>query len=361
MEAVALTKSEIPSGIDYIKYKTKGRDISRFIRRSIRRNTGIIEKSYEGKIHPLTLKGSQAKEYMRAVIQLFEKVVDDSVLSEIFLNEQIKVISKFLKNFKILFRIKNNMQVRSLDGNKLSFDELLTLDINEKTGFPFYGEIEGMIDYIKDCREFGKDDVKKVFEDFIKTKNKLNKSDYLKLLALSNRKAMSEIDIEKLQYMEEVNTKVNKNISKITINHQKYNYNTGFELINIDIWSNKLIGRKGLMDKVMRKKIPILKDGRNKDTGLYLDRPFDELLKNTIINDPDFISEQIAELLLKEYNLPKFDSFLGIVSVGIKTPYNTINTEFFPEFDLGYSKEDYFLIIRRQNSKSGEAIYAIVK
>ena len=368
MQSLLLTKEkDVEHGINYNVYEGKDRDINKFIKKSISKNTDIIEKSYEGKISPLTLKGAQAKDYMGNIIRLFEKVRNDNLLSDIFLNEQIGMINKFLNNFKVFFRIKSNIKVKNLDGNKLDFDEILTLDINKRTGFPFYGEIEGMIDYIKSYGESDKVEVNKFFEEFIKNKNKLNKNDYLKLLALSNKMAMAEIDTEKLQYMEEIKTNVYEYTKHVVINNWKYNHNTGFELITADFsgsTGNDVIAEKGFINTIIYKKSPVSREYKNRKIQLYLDRPFEELLRNVIINDPYFLDRQIAELFLKEYGIEPIDkpnNHIEIISIGIKTPYNEFNKEFFPEFDLKYSEEDYFLIIRKQNSKNRDVMYATIK
>lgn len=341
--------------INYLDFPTKDRDIKKFLKKQIYRNLNFLENVYDGKIDTISLRGKEAKNYLYNVIGLLEIAEKDWFMRLNAFPIKIDIASKVIglkENLKVISQIKSNEQIKGWENDKPQFNDLLTLDIDRKTGMPIYGELRGLLDHIKECQTFDKDNINKIFSDWLKNPKKMDLTDYVKLLSLSNKRVLSEIDVERIHDMNDMDTKIdlNSHSAEVIINNYQYNVGNFFEFISLSIFSSNVIGKKGFFEKDK----PVLIKKKKKRIEAHLDPKFESIFKNMIINDSRFFHKQISAFLANEYELahdPKFA--VRIISFGIKTPYNDLDKDLFPELPYDYKEEDYVLVIRYQHY-SGE-------
>lgn len=346
---------------DYIK-----RDISKLLKKRAYANAIKIEGAYNNKYHSLTLKGNDVKDYLKNLIDILERgfLEIDKRFNNLKSLEIKIMLLRYFKNLRIIYRIKNNIMIDGWKGDNLTFTNLLSFSIDKRTGLPVFGELEGMMNYIKGSRDLKKEYINKFFREWEKTLEKLSIDDYTNLLVLSNKMALTELDIEEWYNLKERDIKVEYSFfdaSSFSISLFQYNNENGLEFVRIQL-SEKIRDylRKGILQKIFIGNSPInLEEGK-----LRLDSKFESLIENIIINDPNFLRSQIEELLKEEYtnNNKKMGTIVRnveITTIGVKTPFNSINEESFPELKEVFD-EDYGLIIRHHECDKPQVEYIIV-
>ena len=353
-----------------LEYPYKKRDIKRFLQKRITKNVESIEGAYKEKYDTIIINGKYVKEYLRTLIRLLEEII--VLLEKGEYNYEINILLKYLQNFKVLYRIKDNFIIDDWKGDMPTFSDFLKLEINKRTGLPSYGEIQTMIDYVKSAKDVDKGDINKFFGDWIKNPEKLSIYDYVNLVSLSNKRSLSELDHKKLEDIKEFDIKImsdmfleidkkKKKKIPIKINSFSYNGGSGIEFIKIGMVSDKLYPKeRGVLDKFLNKKKPVvLDDGRK----IMIDLEINSLFKNLVINDPNLIRDQIDEIMFREYGIMDVeypDESLGTLSIGIKTPYNGLDKDFFPELEY-ILDDDYGIVVREQMINAPNIKYVVVE
>lgn len=358
------------------EYPSKDRNIKDFLQKRTTKNRDTIEGVYKDKYNTITIKGKLVKEYLKALIKLSEEMIDylwSKYEGYSKINYELNILFKYLQNFKVLYRIKDNFIIDDWKEDMPIFSDFLKLEINKRTGLPSYGEIQTMVDYVKSAKDFDKGEINKFFSEWIKNPSKLSIYDYVNLISLSNKRSLSELDHEKLEDIKEsdvmatsdmflkANGKRKKMISSIKINSFSYNSGSGFEFIKTEIVSNKLYPeKKGILDKFLKIKKPVALDHNKK---IIMDFEINNIFKNIVINDPNFIRDQINEIMFREYEVMEVgypEGSLKTLSIGIKTPYNQLDKDFFPELNYKLSS-DYGIIVREQIINDQNVKYVVIE
>lgn len=352
------------------EHKVIDRRVQSIFKKKVYRNIEIIDNAYENKFDITTLKGGQVREYLRNMVGLLEET-----FLRVYLEtgdiEVVGILKGFLKNFTVLRRMKDNLQIDGWEGGNPTFKEMLELDIDKTTGLPLYGELKSTVDYVKSCKEFDKESINKFFDGWTKTLNKLAVSDYISLLNLSNKKSLAEMDVERLEDVKDSDMQMYRTPgenSKITIKDFQYNSMNAFEFISVKIiYDDKTLGEKSFFKKITGKRFPVMINRRRKKIGRYvLDEEFSNVFKNAVINDVRFFKSQIIELFFRVYNLPEvYVVGADMISIGVKTPFNRLDADLFPEISKeieDINKETTYLIVIREQ-KDGEDIvkYNVVR
>ena len=340
---------------EIVEYKLVNRDIKRFLQSRVYKSMDNLKfEDYQ----VISLQGDAAREYAKRMIVLLEKVfMNLSARDEL---KPMVIVAKLLKNFEVFKQIKGNWIMEGWKKNKPTFGKLLSFDINKKTGLITYGELKGLIDYIKSCKDFDKEEVNKYFRDWVGNVRELEQSDYVTLLNFSNREAMSQVDSKKLEELPDYELKVShpeKGVEKI--NFYQYNPNNAFEFVEVTMSSDIVNEDDRFFKGIFSKKYPIFRD----KSELKFDKPFEDIFKNMVINDADFLKRQIEEVLFREYDIhepSKIIKGIKILSIALRTPYNNIDKDLMPEIGELINKEEYVMVIRTNESENKKAQYMII-
>lgn len=354
----------------HLEYRLADRNLKTIFRDRVSKNAENIDAAYSDKPNILTLKGNQVKDYLKNLIGLLQKAFLELSLEDDAYT--IGILFRFIKDFEVLLQMKDNYHIDGWKGGLPTFDDMLSLDIDKRTGLPYYGELKTMIDQVKDSKEFDKEDINKYFKEWMISLNKLTQYDYISLLNLSNKKSLSEVNVEKIKEIPEAETLISqkmvkelgtkrkiKGIAAIEINHYGYNMGGGIEVITTKIVSDKMMPETGgFFNNFLKIKHPVTK---NEKGEVVLDEHFGRIFGDLVINDTRFIKNQISELFFREYDISEgiFFDFMTILSIGVKTPYNNFDKEFFPELDYD-NKNKYELVIRKQYIDNNKVSYMIV-
>lgn len=356
-----------------LEYPCKSRDIKKFLQKRTIKNRETIEGVSKGEFDTMTIKGNQVKEYLKTLIRLLEETIDLEWSESADNYYEINILRKYLQNFRVLYRIKDNFIIDNWKGDFPIFGDLLKLEINKRTGLPSYGEIQTMIDYVKSAKDFDRGDINKFFNDWTKNPRILSINDYINLISLSNKRALSELDHEKLKGIKEFDIKTSSDMNRlwkidkkrkerapaIEIDSFNYNCGSGFEFLKIKMISDKIYPEeKGVLDKFLNKKKPVILDDKKK---MIMNSEINNIFKNIVINNPNFIRDQINEIMFREYGITEIKyPEIKTLSIGIKTPHNRLDKDFFPELEHKVGN-DYGIIIREQMANAPNIKYKIIE
>ena len=341
---------------EVVEYKLIKRDLRRFINRRIYRNMNIIDDSYNDKYQALSLKGDNAKWYINRIVPILEKTIDRLHLDGD--TTATAILSKIYNNFRVFRQIKSNWSIDGWEGEKPTFDKLLSFDVDKNTGLMTYGELKSFVDRIRYCKDFSKEEVDKYFRDWINNPSKLTISDYVTMLKLSNREAMSHVDSQKLEDIPDSELKITipkKGIIRVSI----YQYNPGnaMEFVEVD-FDDIIVEEEPKILLFKKRNIAIFRE----KSWIKLDKKLENLFRNLMINDADFIKKQIEELLFREYDMEdasKIIKNVRVISVALKTPYNKVDRDLMPEVRLD-DKKEYSMFIRININNEDTIKYVIV-
>ena len=97
---------------------------------------------------------------------------------------------------------------------------------------------------------------------------------------------------------------------------------------------------------------------------LKFDKQFEDVFKNMVINDVDFLKHQIEEVLFRDYQINDVSDIVKkvkIISIALQTPYNKIDKDLMPEIELPITeKTEFKMVIRTNDLESKSAKYIIV-